>query len=134
MRDRGRDTLIVIQRSIATLDSYGGEVLSWSEYARAWAKVHYGRGDERRQAAQEQRVQAATFVVPANSLIRALTITDRIVLAGFIWDINGIVPGAREYEITAAFSGDAVTPGEPGQFDFSDPVNSGLLALLLEDA
>ncbi len=25
-------------------------------------------------------------------------------------------------------------PGEPGAFDFSDPVNSGLLTLLLEDA
>jgi SPP1 family predicted phage head-tail adaptor len=86
------DQLITIERATTTQDDYGDEVPTWAEYAREWAAVFYGRGDERRQAAMEQGQQAATFQVLANLDTLSVTLKDRITLAGFQWDIQGISP------------------------------------------
>jgi hypothetical protein len=51
--------------------------------------VFYGRGSERRQAAQEQASQVATFQVPSNTSTRSLIPKDRIVHASSNWDITG---------------------------------------------
>lgn len=129
-----RDSLITIQRGTPTLDDYGGETLVWATLATEWAAVFYGRGDERRQAAIEQGKQPATFQVISNTATRSANVKDRIVHDGWNWDIEGIAPMNRMLiEFTAVAAGE-VESGEPGQFDFSDPVNSGLLVLLLEDA
>jgi head-tail adaptor len=100
-----RDKLVVFQRATLTQDAYGEPVPVWAEIARARALVMHGRGSERRQAAMEQGEQPATFRVVANSVIRGLTLRDRIVFEGRPWDIRGIVVDSPERgmaEITAA--------------------------------
>lgn len=82
-----RDTLILIQRFTTTQDDYGEEVQTWTDLGSEWAAIFYGTGTERRQAAQEQGEQAATFNVRANDLTRGIRIRDRIVLDGDNWDI-----------------------------------------------
>lgn len=102
MKDRARDTLIAFQRYTATQDDYGEEVKSWAALGTEWASVFYGRGDEKREAAREQGMQAANFVVPLNSITRGVGIADRIVLDGENWDIVGKSPtGIDDIEFTA---------------------------------
>lgn len=134
-----RHTLISFQRATTTQDDYGEEVSTWTTLATEWAQVFWGRGDERRQAAAEQGSQSATFQVLSNGNTRSLTLRDRLVMDGFIWDVVGIAPdtprrGHIELTATATFVAYAPPSGEFGQFDFSHPANSGLLALILEDA
>lgn len=100
-----RDKRIIFQRFTATQDEYGeptGGVV-WTPFGKPQkAKVHYGRGDERRQAAQEQGSQAATFNCHATVTTKAVKITDRIVLGADNWDVIGISPVTRrEIEFTA---------------------------------
>lgn len=100
---RRRD-LITIQRATVVIDDHGGEVQKWCTYAKEWAAVFYGRGDERRQAAMEQGSQPATFRVLANEKTVAVTLKDRIEHTGSTWDIVGIVPDTPkrgEIEFTA---------------------------------
>lgn len=103
-----RDQLITLQRFTATQDEYGEETQAWSELGKEWAAVFYGRGDERRQAAQEQGQQAANFQMLANLATLGLKIEDRIVLDGRIWNIVGISPHTPErglIEVTATATG-----------------------------
>lgn len=73
-----------------------------TEIGKAWAEVKYGSGWERRQQAQEEGGQAATFIALANALTRGVKITDRIGHDGVEWDITGIAPmGRGEIEFTA---------------------------------
>jgi len=95
---------ITFQRATITDDDHGGEVESWSNYASAWAEVHFGTGQERRAAAQEASSQSASFVVLANTQTLALTARDRI--GGYLgsdWDIVLVFPDQRAgtVEITA---------------------------------
>jgi head-tail adaptor len=84
-----RDQLITLQSYTATQDDYGEEVQTWAPLGTEWARVIYGRGAERRQAAQEQASQVATFEMVSNSRTRALLPRDRIVHLGYEWDILG---------------------------------------------
>lgn len=134
-----RDHLITLQTYTTTQDEYGEEVQTWANTGTEWAAVFYGKGDERRQAAMEKAQQPAVFQVLSNSVTRALDVKDRIVLGGIAWDIVGIAPDTPkrgEIEL-AALRGEAVVvsvPNDVGIADFSDETNSGLLALMLEDA
>jgi len=133
-----RDSIITLQRFTTATDEYGDPVQTWADAGKVWARVFWGRGDERRTAAMEQGQQPATFQMLANILTRGLTVRDRILFDGAAWDIQGIAPTTRaEIEITAV-RGDTVATAAPpaagGQLDFSDPVFSGLIALILEDA
>lgn len=102
MKNRLRNTLITLQRYTSTTDEYGDPVQAWSDLGNEWAQVFWGRGDERRSAAMEQGAQPATFRIPANELTRALTVRDRIMLDGAVWDIQGIAPMSRAgVEVTA---------------------------------
>lgn len=99
---RKQDRLISVERFTKTTDVYGGEVKAWAPYCSAWASVVFGRGDERRQAAQEAASLTATFRVRSNSLTAAITTTDRIAFDGATWDISSNVPFNREgRDITA---------------------------------
>lgn len=101
MRAGPRDTLIIIERFTATEDEYGGQIEDWAPLAEEYAEVIYGRGEERRAAAQEQASLAATFRVPANDRTITIKTTDRVNFAG-IWDISSAVPRGRDgIEITA---------------------------------
>lgn len=97
-----RRPIITLERATVVTDAYGEEVRTWSTLATEYARVHFGRGDERRQAAMEQGSQAATFVVRDNPATRGATLTDRISYDGGLWDIRSNVPGAPgEREIDA---------------------------------
>jgi SPP1 family predicted phage head-tail adaptor len=85
------DRKIVIQRATVTDDDYGGEVEVWAEFCKCWARINFGRADERRAAAQEQASLTATFRVRQNAKTRAILMTDRIVYDGANWDITSNV-------------------------------------------
>lgn len=94
MIDAGkRDTLVTFQRGTPTVDDYGGETLAWSTLEPAWAKVLYGTGAERRQAAQEQTQLAATIIVNWTPTLASAVAKDRATFDGFAWDITA--PPAR---------------------------------------
>ena len=112
MKDRDRDQLITLQAYTTSQDDYGEEIQTWSDLGDEWAAVFYGRGDERRQAAAEEGQQSANFQVPGNSMTRAVTLKDRLIHDGFIWDIVGISPTAAQglVEFTATATGEAFEP------------------------
>lgn len=89
------DRRIVVERATIETDDYGGETKSWSQWCNPWAKVTYGRADERRQAAQEEASLAATFRVRANVKTSDIKTTDRIVYDNAMWDISSNVPFNR---------------------------------------
>lgn len=102
-----RDQLVTFQRSVDIQDEAGQPIPTWGQYAMEWAAIYFGRGDERRQAAQEQGQQAATFQVLSNGSTRGVTLTDRIVHDGSNWNIAGISPdvptrGLIEFTATRA--------------------------------
>lgn len=165
MNSSGRDKLIEFERFTATENDYGEEIEAWAPAFKRWAQVWMGKGSERREAAMEQGSQAATFGLLMDSDTRAITLKDRLIYAGSVWDIEGIAPDTPqrgEMEITAtrgeAFVAAPVAgsrlafdaaknsaliallfddelalseeASEPGQFDFSQSANSGLIAAL----
>lgn len=94
MIDAGeRTTVVAFERGTASTDDYGGETLTWATLEPAWAKVLYGTGAERRQAAQEETQQAATIMVNWTPVLATLTAKDRATFDGFPWDITA--PPAR---------------------------------------
>lgn len=92
MRAGSRIHRIVIERKAKAQDANGEEIETWSPLGRAMAQVFFGRGDERRQAAQEGGSQTATFGVLATGLTRGVGYADRIAFGGADWDITGIAP------------------------------------------
>lgn len=100
-----RESLITIQRGTVTADDYGGETTVWSTLITARARVRYGTGQERREAAQERMVQAATFECEWNVGLATVIPTDRIVFDGDNWDIISDSPlGHREIHFAAVRS------------------------------
>ena len=87
---RARDNFITLQRAIRTEDAYGEPVETWQAIGQEWAAIYYGRGDERRNAAMEQGEQPASFEMLSNTKTRSLTLRDRIIADGLVWDIRGI--------------------------------------------
>ena len=98
-----RDRSVIFQRYTATQDEYGEEVQTWAQQGKPQkAKVYYGTGTERREAAREEGSQTANFNCHATETTRAIIIRDRIVMDGESWDVLGISPiGRREIEFTA---------------------------------
>ena len=111
-----RYDLITLQRDTPTQDGAGEEVSSWAELTVEWAAIYYGRGDERRQAAAEQGIQSANFVVPDNAATRSARLKDRIVIndTGKVWDVVGVsldTPKRGSVEITATATTEVVVLG-----------------------
>lgn len=99
-----RDTFLVFERESSAQDAYGQEIETWApiDAKGEWAAVLWGRGDERRAAAQEGGSQSATFQVLDHPGTRAVTIRDRIDAVGSKWDITGLAfINAGEIEFTA---------------------------------
>jgi SPP1 family predicted phage head-tail adaptor len=89
-----RTTVVTFEHGTSATDDYGGETLTWaSRSAEAWAKVLYGTGQERRQAAQESADQAATVMVNWTPTLGGVVPKDRATFDGFAWDITA--PPAR---------------------------------------
>lgn len=101
MNGRDLDTPITFERYTATQDGSGEETQTWSQLAARDAKVFFGRGDERRQAAMQQGEQPATFQVLNDEVTRTVTLKDRIVYDGANWDIEGRAVGRLTIEFTA---------------------------------
>lgn len=104
MTDPGeRHHLLIIQRAVATTDDHGGETNTWHEHARAWARLRYGTGAERREAAQDRAAQVCTFECDWTPTLRDVAMTDRILLFGAAWDIQNkaIIGQNREVHFTA---------------------------------
>jgi head-tail adaptor len=102
-----RDTLITFQRGTLGGDDYTDGVLGppWNEITQAWARVKYGTGQERREAAQERMSQAATFECEWSETLASIELTDRITFDGDAWDIISKAPlGHREIHFAAVRS------------------------------
>lgn len=88
-----RDRLITFEAIAAGEDDYGGASgPSPVTIARAWAKVMFGTGQERREAAQERSQQAATFLTNWSPSLATVKMTHRIRALGQVWDITSIAP------------------------------------------
>jgi len=95
------DRQIVIERATVTTNTMGDEIPTWGTICTLWAEINYGRGDERRQAAQENSTLAATFRVRANQTTLGVTTKDRIQFNG-PWDVTSVAPYNRDaVDITA---------------------------------
>lgn len=97
--------MIVFERATASEDEHGGETLTWATYATRRARVRFGTAQEKREAAQEGGVQAATFECVSSSTLRAVTLRDRISYLGSSWDLTEIAPLDRQ---TIRFTGTRV--------------------------
>lgn len=98
-----RDTRVELQRRSAARNAWNEEVDDWTTFAKALARVSYGRADERRAAAMEQGLEVATFTIPATAATRTLAPRDRLLVKGRAWDVTSVVPrDRRELEITAS--------------------------------
>ncbi|RKF23374.1 head-tail adaptor protein [Altericroceibacterium spongiae] len=82
-------------------DDFGSEIYDWAEDKKRWARIIYGTGQERRQAAQESATQPATIVMRHDSYTAAIT-TDahRLFFDGVAWDIESIVKRKRDGEVS----------------------------------
>lgn len=108
--DQGqRPHLVRIQRATTVVDDYGGETLTWYDYATAWAQVLYGTGQERREAAQENASQAATFDFDYNPDVAAIRPTWRLYCFDTVWDVSSavIIGANRAVHVTAVANLDA---------------------------
>lgn len=91
-----RTELIVIERATPTEDESGGQTLVWATYATRRARVRFGTAMEKRQAAQEGGVQAASFECVSSSTLRAVTLKDRISYLSSYWDLTETAPLDRK--------------------------------------
>lgn len=99
-----RDNKVAFYRPGAATENAFGEPVAGTPVliANAWAKVFYGEGAERREAAIEGASQPATFNVLTNADLRGVKVADAIQHDSFSWDIISIVPmGRSEIEFTA---------------------------------
>ena len=104
MIDAGdRDRLITIEREIKKdVNAVNEAVTAWDPLCKAWAKVFWGKGSERREAAQKTGKISATFNILSSTESRSVTPRDRIRFEDAVWDITGVSPVERtEIEITA---------------------------------
>lgn len=116
-----------------------------------WASFQAARGRELLESGTIRTVRSGTFWVRHDSLTADLDERDRVFWADLVWEIVAIGTVGRrdgiELIVTADPLQERVDVGElaawvppgggagtPGAMDFSDPANSGLLALILEDA
>lgn len=98
-----RDRLVTMLRSTSSRDEFNAPIVTWEPIGRQWARVFYGRGDERRAAASEERQQVATFLFPTNTVSKGLQVTDRLQDEAGDWDVVKVSPITRAHmEVEAA--------------------------------
>lgn len=91
-----RQDLVIVERETITSNGLNEQVSSWARYARGYARVSWGSGSERIEAARQAAVQAATFTVLATTKMRSVTPADRLVHAGVPWNIVAVSLIGRE--------------------------------------
>lgn len=111
MTDPGqRPHYCLIQRRTVVADDYGGETATWHTLATGYAKVQHGTGQERREAAQENAAQSATFVFDWSPTLAAVKPADRLYVFDTVWDIASVATygGNVEVAMTAIANLEAV--------------------------
>lgn len=91
------DKRIRIEIADVSESALGGEVETWRLLGHRWARVRFGKAEERRAAAAEGSSQTALFVIRKDRLTGALQTRDRVTWGGWIWDIEGAVPFGDEF-------------------------------------
>jgi head-tail adaptor len=91
-----RTELIVFERATPTENEHGGQTLVWATYATRRVRVRFGTSQEKREAAQEGGVQAASFECERSSTLDAVTLKDRISYLGSSWDLTETAPLDRK--------------------------------------
>ncbi len=89
------DRRVTIERFTETEDPGGRPVQAWAPLTTRWASVSFGRGEERRQAAQESASAPATFRMRWDSVTKTITPADRLSFLDATWDITSAVPFGR---------------------------------------
>jgi hypothetical protein len=98
-----RNALVIFQRAETSTNSYNELVEDGIvEVTRAMARIKFGTAQEKRQAAQEVGVQAATFECVRTPKLEGIIMSDRISFDGALWDITEIAPLDRQ---TIRFTG-----------------------------
>jgi SPP1 family predicted phage head-tail adaptor len=95
---------IVFHKATETTDNYGAIVSAWTQHTEAFAEVLFGTGAERREAAQTQASQAATFIVPTTPKVALVTEKDRIIGLSATWNITSAISVGRDHHFTAVRS------------------------------
>lgn len=103
----GRDRLVAFVPQVVVVDAVGVEVEADGAPVRAWAKVLFGTGAERREAGAQAAVQTATFRVLSTAALRAASERWSIEFNSARWGITSIAPigEADEIEFTAVRRG-----------------------------
>ena len=103
MKAGQRPHFVTIQRATVETDTYGGEVRTWHDHATGWARIRYGTGQERREAAQENASLAITAEFDWNPTMAGVLTTDRLYLFDTVWDITSraVIGANREVHLTA---------------------------------
>lgn len=102
-----RDRLIEFQRPTYVRNELNENVEGVPEIiARAWARIRFGTGQERREAAQERASMTATFECLWTPILATVVETDRIVAFDKDWDVISAAPIGvnRELHFTAVSS------------------------------
>lgn len=94
-RSDARSELVSIETAEETENGYGHESQAWSEQFQEYASVRFGAGDERRAAAQEGGIQAATFGFDYSVRMATLGLKARLGYHGGKWDITSVVVEPR---------------------------------------
>ena len=82
------DRLVTFKQAVTATNDYGEEIAtSDTVLAEAWARVRFGRADEKREAAQEGGIQSATFEFMPNEALLAAPLTAVIEFEGSDWNI-----------------------------------------------
>ena len=87
-----RTALVTFQRGTPVEDDYTSEShIDWNKLQfshQAWAKITYGTGQERREAAQESASQVATIMCLWTPALADVGAKDRAIFGGSVWDIT----------------------------------------------
>lgn len=86
------DKRVRIETAEVTTSPLGIEQEGWRLLCNCWARVRFGKADERRAAAAQGSSQTALFVVRRFGATAAIQTTDRLTWGGWIWDIKGATP------------------------------------------
>lgn len=93
------DRRITVQTFTESENDYGEPEKTWADAQDLWAGVSYGSGRERREAAQDQSSQTATFFVRSSTFTRGIKPkTHQLTFDGFTWDIESAVPSVKRRE------------------------------------
>jgi len=136
----------LLRSGAAVDDGYGTVPGALQRLGKRWASFQSARGRELLESGAIRAVRSGTFWVRHDTLTAGLDERDRVFWDGLVWEIAAIGTVGRRDGIELIVTADPAqaridvdalamwTPGggagSPGTMDFSDPANSGLLALL----